>query len=77
MEEQFFMGIKNTMHNLVKQLLIVILTLAIICTILIKCLFSYYENYIQRQEARVIYEIRPTTVEVEARSGNRKYMTKM
>lgn len=77
MEEQFFMGIKNTMHNLAKQLLIVILTLAIICTILIKCLFSYYENYIRRQEAKVIYEIRLTTVDVEARSESRKYMTQI
>lgn len=66
MAEQFFMGIKNNMHNLLKQLLIVVLVWAIICTILIKSLFGYYENYVQKQDAKVIYEIKPTMAHLEA-----------
>lgn len=66
MEEQFFMGTKNNMHNLLKQLLIVVLAWAIICTILIKSLFSYYESYVQKQDAKVIYEIKPIMAHLEA-----------
>ncbi|MBU3803208.1 MAG: hypothetical protein H9872_00400 [Candidatus Cellulosilyticum pullistercoris] len=55
------------MHNLLRQLLIVTLIFTIICMILIESLFNYYENYIQREEAKIIYEIEPSVIHLEAK----------
>jgi len=59
------------MHNFAKQLLTVLFIWAIICTILIHFLFSYYENYTQKQEAKVIYEIEHSVAHIEAESESR------
>ena len=64
MEERVFMGIKDSMTHLIKQLFTVILIWGILCTILISCLFSYYESYVQRQDARIIYEIKPSVTHI-------------
>lgn len=66
MEEQFFMGIKNNVHNLLKHLLIIILMWAIICTVLVKILFGYYESYVQREDSKIIYEIKSSVLYMEA-----------
>lgn len=66
MEGQFFMGIKNNVHNLLKHLLIIILMWAIICTVLVKVLFGYYESYVQREDSKIIYEIKSSVLYMEA-----------
>lgn len=66
MEGQFFMGIKNNVHNLLKHLLIIILMWAIICTVLVKILFGYYESYVQREDSKIIYEIKSSVLYMEA-----------
>lgn len=65
MEEQFFMGMKSDTYHLLKQLFIVILIWMVICTILIKSLLGYCENYIQKKDAKIIYEIKPITAQLE------------
>lgn len=65
MEQQFFMGMKNNMHYLLKQLLIVILIWMGICTILAKSLFSYYESFVQKKDTKIIYEIKPATTQLK------------
>lgn len=37
-----------------------------ICSILIKSLFGYYENLVQKKDAKIIYEIKPTMVQLDA-----------
>ena len=51
------MGMKSDMHFLLKQLLVIILVWLAICTILTKSLCSYYENYVQKKDTKVIFEI--------------------
>ena len=59
------MGIKNNVHNLLKHLLIVILMWVIICTALVRILFGYYENYVQKEDSKVIYEIKSSVLYME------------
>ena len=72
MKNNFLLGMKNDTHYLLKQLLIVILIWIGICSILIKGLFGYYENFVQRRDAKIIYEIEPTTVRLEASVDGQK-----
>lgn len=60
------MGMKDNTHYLLKQLLIIILIWLGICSILIKSLFGYYENFVQKKDAKIIYEIKPTMIQLEA-----------
>lgn len=60
MKSNFFVGMKDNTHYLLKQLLIVILIWMGICSILVKSLFGYYESLLQKKDIKVIYEVKPT-----------------
>lgn len=55
--EQFYMGNKNDLLKFFKSMFIVALLLAIVGIGLVKILSLYYEMYVYREEARVIYDL--------------------
>ncbi|MBQ1274658.1 MAG: hypothetical protein U0L26_05405 [Cellulosilyticum sp.] len=61
MLEQVLMGNKEDLLKFFKRMFIVMVTLAVISIILINTLFVYYEHYVYKEDARVIYNIQHTS----------------